>query len=188
VTAVPLPREPTKTIVPIVSINPETGLAHELWGTAFFLGPTLLMSAKHVLGVELPEGLRLAAVFLETDGLSAFTIDRIYLDPDFDVGIAEVNGWPPDQDCLTLANHDELHINRGVLTVEYSPTTQHVPMPDGRRAMELSANRHQGHIVRDYVSDFGHEHPTACIDLSFAAFDEQAALRLSTPIMEKCWD
>jgi hypothetical protein len=36
--------------------------------------------------------------------------------------------------------------------------------------MQISANWHQGHIVRAYLATLGHQQPTSCVDLSFPAF------------------
>lgn len=165
----PLPSKPQSLIVPVVSGVANSGLADELWGTGFFVGPRLLMSAKHVLGVQPPLGHCLSVVHIDPRPPYPIAINAVYCDPNFDVAIARVDEWP-NEEYLSITPGDVLIMNHGVLTVEYSPTRQHVPLPGGVFAMDISANWHQGHIVREYVSDFGHLHPTRVIDLSYPAF------------------
>jgi hypothetical protein len=87
----------------------------------------------------------------------------------YDVAVADVMGWP-HADAVAVRMSDDLFMNVGVLTVEYSPSDTHVRQDDGTSAMNLAANYHQGHMVREYLADFGHERPTRCVDLSYPAF------------------
>lgn len=164
----PLPTSPTRVIVPIVTVTEGTIMAHELWGTAFMVGPNIIMSARHVLDVEVPEGQVLAALVL-ADEIETVPLTDLYLDPTYDIALAKVPTWPLDE-YLEITPDDTIAYNAGVLCVEYSPTEMNAPMPDGRSAMHLSANHHQGHLVRDYMSDFGHSRPARTADVSFPAF------------------
>jgi hypothetical protein len=128
----------------------ETGLVHELWGTGFFVAPRLIMSAKHVLCVTVPDGQVLAAIRMFGGQPQPIAIRSVYADPEFDIAVAPLDAWGSDEH-LVLADTDTLHMNRAVLTVEYSPTQQNVDLPDGRKSMVLDANWHQGHVVRDYL-------------------------------------
>lgn len=165
----PLPENPHHVIVPVVSTTPATGRVHDLWGTGFFVAPGLLMSAKHVLGVTPEEGQALAAVWLQEPTPVALPIDDVYLDPAFDIAVARVSKWPVTGH-LDLTGTEDLHMNRGVLTTEYSATEQRVPQSDGSTAMHIAANWHQGHIVREYGTEFGHQRLTRCLDVSYPAF------------------
>jgi hypothetical protein len=92
----------------------------------------------------------------------------VHVDPAFDIAVGLVEGWPT-LDFLRLAQGDALHMNIGVLTTEFSPTESR-SQPGGMTVIAIGTNWHQGHIVREYTTEFGHARPTHCIDLSYPAF------------------
>jgi hypothetical protein len=155
-------------VVPIVSASPETGRVYELWGTGFFVEPKLLMSAKHVLGAQMPDGQRLCVIQRDPD-LRLVPISGIYLDPEFDLAIAMVQDRT-EFEHLVLADSSTLPYNVPVLTVEYSATEQTVARPDGDVQMIVIESWHHGNVIRGYQSTFGHAHPTEVIDVSYPAF------------------
>jgi hypothetical protein len=167
----PLPDIPTTVIVPVVTVTTGTLIVHELWGTAFLVRPGIFMSAKHVFGISVPQDHTLSVVYLRGSGVEpvAIPITSVYSDPNYDIAIARAERWPRN-DALDLAADDQLAMNHNVLTVEYSNPDRSVLLEDGRMAMNIGPNWHKGYMVREYVAQFGHQNPTACLDLSFPAF------------------
>ena len=166
----PLPSSPTTVIAPVISVTTGTNVAHELWGTAFLVGPHLFMSARHVFGVEVPEGQTLSVVLFSDEGLDPIPVPvtYVYTDPGYDIAIARVEYWPRD-DSFSLAPDDRLTMNTNILTIEYSEPGRQVPLEDGGTAMGIGPNWHKGYMVREYIARFGHARPTGCLDLSFPA-------------------
>lgn len=165
----PLPQKPTMVIAPVVTNTIGTkDSGHEVLGTCFQVGPGLFMSAKHVFGIAPSAGLEISLVFDSADPISTYKAQLVYQDPKLDISIARVEGWPVDEP-FKIAPTNELAMNTGVLTVEYSPTRPRGELPDGRPTMPIQANFHKGHVVREYRETFGHQYMASCIDLSYPA-------------------
>jgi len=88
------------------------------------------MSAKRVLGAQMPDGQRLCVIQRDPD-LRLVPISGIYLDPEFDLAIAMVQDWTELEHLVLADSSTTLPYNVPVLTVEYSATEQNVARPDG---------------------------------------------------------
>ena len=166
----PLPGNPTTVIVPVVTVVAGTTKVVDLWGTAFLVGSDLFMSAKHVFGIDVPQGQALAVVLFGGSGAEPIPVPArlIYSDPIRDVAVARVDDWPRS-DGLTLAPDNQLAMNTDILTIEYSEPDRGILLEDGQSAIGIGPNWHKGYMVREYVDRFGQQRPTACLDLSFPA-------------------
>lgn len=163
---------PMRSIAPVIIGFPH-GSAHDLLGTAFFVAPGVLMSAKHVLGVVPPAGCSLSVVrMVDIDGqpdLQTYEVTDIFIDPRADVAVGRVEGWPFDR-YFEIAQTPNFSANIDVLSVEFSASQLLALGAGGQREMRLTPTYHKGYIMRDYVAEFGHEYPVQCYDLSYPAF------------------
>lgn len=169
----PLPEEPHKVIAPILSIDRDTRASRELWGTAFFLTPTVIMSVKHALGERMldTDQMIIADLLVSEEDPRArlYQVADVYLDPRFDVAVGVVPNWPHGEQ-LRLAPSDQLGpLNQGVLSTEYSEVDFHASDPEGRPTTRITPTFHMGHVLRTYVSDIGQNLPTKLMDVSFPA-------------------
>jgi hypothetical protein len=156
----PLPEYPLRTIVPIVRLNVGAKKIVEFLGTGFFVQDGLLMSAKHVLGVQLGENERLA-VPIADEAATVYLIGDISTSREFDIAIGRLDR-PRQAELLSLATNWP-PVNAEILTVEYSGTTM---LEAGPFFMPYYR---KGHVICVYLSRYPEPHPTECLDLSFPA-------------------
>lgn len=159
---------PKHLVVPLASVS-EDGLVHRYLGTAFFVAPGMVMTARHVLDVALPDGLAIAAGLAESPRISPHHVTVAYLDQEHDIAIGGVDNWPLD-DHLSITGDDEYTINRMVMTMEYSASERTDASGDGDDVVRSVASVHIGHVVRSYVRGFGQMNPAHGFDVSYPAF------------------
>jgi hypothetical protein len=158
---------PSRVITPVVTVDLDSLDVQAFWGTGFLVGPGVLMSAKHVLGVEVPDGQGLAT-FMRRDDSSPVLhpLFDVHLDVDFDIGVASVSE-PLYDEHLRIAEGDSTAMNLDVLSVQYARVLEHDP----RVKVRMSQSHHKGYVVQRTTETFGHRQPTKVLDVSFPALE-----------------
>jgi hypothetical protein len=159
--------KPTEAVVPLVTVNPQTpGRVKHYLGTGFFVTPTLLLTARHVLQVPVPAGDRVAAVLI--DQAAWVLADDIQFSQQHDIASCRVDRPEDARAHLALEDDDTFTYNIDVMSVEYSGVTHEV-LATGDTATIFPPSFRRGHVVQRYTSSFGVATGSHVLDVSYPA-------------------
>lgn len=163
-----LPKEPLKTIFPIVSLRKEPKRGYLFLGTGFFISNDgTFLTAKHVFeNPNIDDRSTYNAVMLH-DGPTVHKISGVEFSQHFDIALGHVEEVVQDIQPLKLAT-ENAPMNYDILTAEFSGTMSK-QLENGSSALHFTPYFRKGYVICYYESDFPEHVLTQSLDISFPA-------------------